>query len=120
MNRSNFYQKWYSEVISLSRKKDFIPEIDVKAMLKERSFEIAIDIDAVFQETEEKLSLCIFVADMIDHGISEARSVPVFTGYYDTRKRNRPGLDYYDNRRDFGPDGPYKYRAGFGIWNSDN
>jgi hypothetical protein len=112
-------QKWKQKINDLiQKKKDFIPEVDVKAMLKENSFELSVDIDQVLQLSGEKISLSFFVTQMIHYAISNR---PPAEGGHTGHPKTFPGLDYYDSRRDKYSSGESaKYAAGFGLWRGDN
>ena len=112
-----FAAKWKGKIDDLIRRKDIIPEIDVKVFLKENFFELSVDIDAVFQETREKPSLSIFVNEMIDYALE---SQPKVVRHAINPKPHKPNLDYYDNQRDRYADGELvAYKGTFGAWSNN-
>lgn len=111
-------RKWKKKIDVLLQTKDIIPEIDVKAFLKENFFELSIDLDLVLQTSDEKISLSSFVNDMIDYAI---KSQPNIFGGRTGFPKTFPGLDYYDHRVDkYSTSKSVTHQAVFGVWRNDN
>ena len=121
MNKKELYDKWKEKIdVFLRPKKNPIPEIDIKEYLKSDYFDLAMDIDLVFQLSNEKISPCKFVTDMINYGIKK-HSRSIVNGRYDSEARKFPSLDFYDNLRDRYEGGDLvKNQGGFGLWPNDN
>lgn len=119
MDTKELYEKWKLEVKNhLVPKKCSIPEIDTKSFLKENIPKITSDINTVFHLSGEEISLVVFIKDLIEY------STTLYTGFGIERgvganPHSLPGLDFYDNNRDYYTNGEMvKYQGAFGRWTS--
>ncbi len=120
MNTEELYEKWEKKIDALLRpKRKPIPEIDIKQYLKSEFFELSMDIDIVFQLSNEKVSLCAFVTRMINYGIKKHSKSGGGNCFGNPKKL--PDLDFYDNQRDRYRGGNLaKYQGSFGMWPNEN
>ncbi len=99
MEKDELVNKWKIKVEPLFRKGPTIPEITIKSFIKENFSELAFDLHSVEQFTGKKVFVSEVVLECISHAIKNTKYVDknmvIFGG-----GSKKPGLDYYDNRRD--------------------
>lgn len=117
MNKEELYEKWKGKVKThLEKKKEAIPEMDTKAFLKENISTIALDINTLLQLSGQEISIVEFVKDIIEHGTTIA-TPGRGSGGSAGNPHLLPGLNFYDNHRDYYAKGKFvNYQGTFGKW----
>ena len=117
--------KWEEKINELmKKKKDLIPEYDVKNFLKENCEEILEDLYLLSSDETREADAVKFIREMINYGkgsqskVFDDESSPFLLKSKPPGKVcEAPGLDYYDHRRDRGADGELiKYQGSLGKW----